>query len=276
MERITSDERLIMIKEEENKFLDKLDGMLNNISQIIKVGKDQAFLFGIIDNFKKSRNLEIELDSAIGLSIAKHIDQIRIAMVAERLFVNEEIVKNELKWLKAINTMNQTLFEAVKACGITLTLDIIDEFVEKNEDLFSVSKLKRELAIEDRERYDAAQKVIEKDKKVEEKPAMPKPKEYTEEELEKMALANNINAKFFEFNQIKKDLPYTRNTKELSATLYTRIVKFGKNYRPPLNASKSLGCLKQANIEINKMEKQLSNIKEIVNYSAILAGLELK
>lgn len=275
-ERITSDERMIMIKEEENKLLDKLQETLHSLKDTIQERNGMSALYVILGNLEKRFNAKQGLlGPEVAVALVEEINSIRMAVATQKLLVNSPIVKDEVYWLRQINMMNSTLANSLRLRGLDMISDLVEDFMDKNrKDLFSVSKLKGQLAFEEQERNQAAEKVLDK-VRVKEEHKEPKPRELSKEELERKTLADEINAKFFDLNETKKDLPFTRNTKELSNTLLTRLDKFDKNYKLPLDASRSFNCLRQAKHEIDKMNDELVlPIKEIVNYSAILAGLE--
>lgn len=185
-------------------------------------------------------------------------DVARLQMLA----VEENL--NCVKYLSKINKGNREFLDKVKADGLTLVSDDMEKSLETWKDLLSVKAMREQKELEDA-------KVSEVKVEVEEK-VEPKKVVLTEEAKERIALANTINAKFADLSEIRKDLPKSRAIKYLTETFCARLDNFSENYRLPVDASRSIKCLRQANHEIDNIyPTTVDPIKEAINLCAMLS-----
>ena len=198
--------------------------------------------------------LEIMKSKTNDFTVTKVFSAIEVIEVFEKFLKLEETQDTPLETIRGINEFNKILIKictsilpakiAVRIAAIT---EVCNETALSEEDMVKLVKEERKL---NKKRIKAENKV-----EIEEKSskAVIIKREPTQEELERAELAKTVNARFGDLCTIRRSLKNTGLSGQLSTTLCTRLDKFHKNYKMPVDASRSFGCLKQANTEIDKM-----------------------
>ena len=158
---------------------------------------------------------------------------------------------NPLLSVKTINKMNCDLLLAMKERKYTTIGEKIDKFIEENKDLFSVKNLKNQFEIENAQYKIKA--VVKEEKHIE--------KVVDEKTLERQRRAESINKSFQDLKDIRRDLPYIYGSKNEVNNFNAKLIRFSKNYKLPMDASRSLGCLRQAEGDLNKIYDCVDSIK---------------
>lgn len=261
MERMTSDERLILIKDLEEEYLkvlfDTIQSARHQILETSIVETDALLKRPMFDgNLAHGYETTLLLVKCMGADekLREIIDMIKDAQDCLESCVAP------VDYLKTIKKRNKNLLDLFQNRGLDEAVKFTRKFMKDSKELFSVEQLEAQLALEEKEEMERADKVISKNKK---KETVCKVQEVIKPVSQQQILADKINERYNDLCDVKRDLPNTYNTRESVEKFTTRLNNIAKNYKLPMDASRSLGCYRQAEVDIDKVYDELENIKNI-------------
>ncbi len=271
-EVITSDERLIMVKEIENEFLCKLYSTIHSVrAEMLETTLTQTEALLKMPTY--DRNFEIGRETTL-LYIKCMKADARLQDILEIIKDVKDCLEScaaPVDYLKLINKNNRNLVNCFQQRGLDEAVKYTQKFMNENRELFSVTQLKAQLELEEKEEIEKVYAIVNKNNKPEE--VVCKSYEVVKPITQQQILADKINAKYNDLCDIKRDLPITYDTKESVAKFDTRLNKIAKDYRLPMDASRSLGCYRQAEGDIEKVYDELENIKNISSQNYISGNI---
>lgn len=268
-EVMSSNERLIMIKEKETEFLNKLYAAILSAKEVIldeTIAKTSEI---ILTNNQSSR-------FALGLQGIRYLlekldaeEKLQeIESTITGIETDLEGCKSPVDYLKSINKKNRNLADYFQKKGMIKVAEITNVFMAENRDIFSLNALKAQLELEEKEETEKAEKVIAAYKKLEQKPIC-KEQEVVKPVSQQQLMSDRINFRYNDLCDIQRDLPDTYNTRENVERFTTRLNNLAKNYRFPMDANRSLGSYRQAENDLEKVYEEVDKIKNITTRNYI-------